>query len=108
MCVLYPVLLSAILNNGFRQGILYINDHEAIADFNNKLKSKILAENMETESDDSARTIYKPKNWLYKIFNAWQGSEKLSVSWGTEIVIEGSLKKITTLEDILTSNKDFK
>jgi hypothetical protein len=108
MCVLYPILLSAILNNGFRKGILYINDHEAIADFTNKLKSKILTENMEVESDDSVRTIYKPKNWLYKIFNAWQGSEKLYVSWGTEIVVAGSLKKVNTLEEILTWNKDFK
>jgi hypothetical protein len=87
---------------------LYINDYETITDFREKLKLKILAENMELESDDSERTIYKPKNWLFKIFNAWQGSEKLSVGWGTEIVIEGSLKKITIIEDVLTWNKDFK
>jgi hypothetical protein len=108
MCLLYPTFLSVILNNGFRKGVLFINDHEAITDFTSKLKSKILTENMEVETDDPTRTIYKPKNWFFKIFNAWQGSEKLTANWGTEIVVEGSLKKITMLEDILTWNKDFK
>jgi hypothetical protein len=108
MCVLYPILLSAILNNGFRKGILYINDYEAIIDFTSKLKAKILIENMEIESDDSRQTIYKPKNWFFRIFNSWQGSEKLIITWGDEIVIDGSLKKVTVLEDILTWNKDFK
>jgi hypothetical protein len=108
MCILYPTLLSSILNNGFRKGILYINDYDTLADFSNKLKAKILAENMEIELNDAEQTIYKPKNWFFKMFNAWQGSEKLTVSWGPEIIIEGSLKKISTIEDILTWNKDFK
>lgn len=108
MCVLYPALLGSILNNGFRKGTLYINDYQAIADFNNKLKTKILSENMEIELNDAEQTIYKPKNWFFKMFNAWHGSEKLKARWGDEICIEGSLKKINVIEDILTWNKDFK
>lgn len=108
MCILYPIMLSAILNNGFRKGILYINEYENIADFDTKIKSKILKENMVVESETRDYIVYKPKNWIFKIFNAWQGSEKLAVRWGTEVVIEGSLKKINNIEDILNWNKDFK
>ncbi|MBX2963754.1 MAG: hypothetical protein KF687_14685 [Cyclobacteriaceae bacterium] len=104
----YPLLLASIATTGFRMGTLYINDYQAILDFKEKLKSKLEKENMVVESETNLQTVYKPKGGYYSLFNAWGGTEKLTVTWADEIVLSGSLRKVTVLEDVLTWNKDFK
>lgn len=107
-CVCYPALLASILTNGFRTGTLYVNDYQSIPDFQKKLKLKILHENMTIESETAEQTVYKPGKGFFSLFNAWKGSEKITATWGEEIVLSGSLRKVSALEDILTWNKDFK
>jgi len=108
MSVSYPILLASILTTGFRTGSLYINDFSRITDFQSKLKAKILLESMVIESESENQTHYRPTHWFTKLFNSWSGAEKLSVQWGEEVIIRGSLKRVSNLEDILTWNKDFK
>lgn len=103
----YPLLLASIATTGFRTGNLHINDYQAIPDFKEKLKSKIEKENMIIESETENQTLYKPRGGYFSLFNAWGGTEKLTANWGEEIVLSGSLRKVTALEDILTWNKDF-
>lgn len=104
----YPLLLASIATTGFRTGTLYINDYQAIPDFKEKLKSKIEKENMIIESETENQTLYKPRGGYFSLFNAWGGTEKLTANWGEEIVLSGSLRKVTVLEDILTWNNEFK
>jgi len=108
MSVSYPILLATILTNGFRSGALFINDFNKIPDFQTKLKNKILKENMAVEVENENQITFKPTHWFTKLFQDWSGSEKLSVHFGEEVVLRGSLKRISNLEDILTWNKDFK
>lgn len=103
----YPLLLASIATTGFRTGNLYINDYQVIPDFKEKLKSKIEKENMVIDSETENQTLYKPRGGYFSLFNAWGGTEKLTATWGEEIVLSGSLRKVTALEDILTWNKDF-
>lgn len=103
----YPLLLASIATTGFRTGTLYINDYQVIPDFKEKLKSKIEKENMVIDSETENQTLYKPRGGYFSLFNAWGGTEKLTATWGEEIVLSGSLRKVTALEDILTWNKDF-
>lgn len=104
----YPLMLASILTTSFRTATLYINDYQSMADFKEKLKSKIDKENMAIESETDGRTIYKPRDGYYSLFNAWSGTEKLTATWGDEIVLSGSLRKVTVLEDVLTWNKEFR
>lgn len=103
----YPLLLASIATTGFRTGTLYINDYQVIPDFKEKLKSKIEKENMVIDSETENQTLYKPRGGYFSLFNAWGGTEKLTANWSEEIVLSGSLRKVTALEDILTWNKDF-
>lgn len=105
--VFYPLLLASIATTGFRTGTLYINDYQAIPDFKEKLNAKIVKENMVIESETENQTMYKPGGGYFSLFNAWGGTEKLTANWGEEIILSGSLRKVTALEDILTWNKDF-
>lgn len=106
--VFYPLLLASIATTGFRTGTLYINDYQAIPDFKEKLKAKIKHENMTVVSDTTDQTVYKPGGGYFSLFKAWGGTEMLTATWREEIVLSGSLRKITVLEDILTWNKEFK
>ncbi len=106
--IFYPLLLASIATTGFRTGTLYINDYQALPNFKEKLKSRIEKENMVIESETDGQTMYKPKGGYYSFFNAWGSTEKLTATWGDEIVLNGSLRKVTVLEDVLTWNKDFK
>jgi hypothetical protein len=108
LSVFYPVFFASLLTNGFRKGTLFINDYSTISEFTSKIKSKILSENFELELETETKSVYKPIHWYYKLFNGWKGSEKLVVTWGNEIVVYGSLRKISNLEDIVTWNADFK
>lgn len=107
-CVFYPVLLALFLTSGFRTSAIFINDYENIPDFKKLLDKKIVEENMIPESHTPDQTLYKPGNSFYKLFNAWGGSEKLTASWGKEIVISGSLRKVSALEDGVRWSEDFK
>lgn len=104
----YPLLLASIAATVFRAGTLYINDYHTLPDFKEKLKSKIEKENMVIESEMNSQTMYKPKGGYYSFFDAWGGTEKLTATWADEIILSGSLRKVTVLEDVLTWNKDFK
>ncbi|MBX2955535.1 MAG: hypothetical protein KF846_05235 [Cyclobacteriaceae bacterium] len=106
--VFYPVLLASILTTGFRTGTLYINDYQAMVDFQEKLKSKIEKENMVIESEMDNHAVYRPRGGYYSLFNAWGGTEKLTATWDDEIVLSGSLRKVTVVEDVLTWNKEFR
>ncbi len=104
----YPVLLGSILNNNFRTATLFINDYQSITGFREKLNTKIQNENLAMESDSENQSIYLPTGWLDRMFNSWWGAEKVTVTWGSEITVQGSARKVSILEDILTWNKDFK
>lgn len=106
--VFYPLLLASIATTGFRTGTLYINDYQAIPDFKEKLKAKIKQENMTVVSETTDQTVYKPGGGYFSLLKAWGGTEMLTATWCEEIVLSGSLRKITVLEDILTWNKEFK
>ncbi|HRJ29070.1 MAG TPA: hypothetical protein PLV21_09740 [Cyclobacteriaceae bacterium] len=106
--IFYPLLLASILTTGFRTGTLYINDYQSMVDFKEKLKSKIEKENMVIESEINNHAVYRPRGGYYSLFNAWRGTEKLTATWGDEIVLSGSLRKVTALEDVLTWNKEFR
>ncbi|MBX2966075.1 MAG: hypothetical protein KF845_08010 [Cyclobacteriaceae bacterium] len=107
-CILYPVLLAAIGSTSYRTGTLYINDYEAVTDFRKLLEELIRKENMVIETETPDETLYRPVNRFFNLFNAWGGSEKLRASWKKEIVLSGSIRKISAIEDILTWNKTFK
>jgi hypothetical protein len=41
------------------------------------------------------------------LFNYWGGSETITVQWGDEVVIEGSSRIVSQVEDSLTWNAAF-
>jgi hypothetical protein len=108
LLVIQPFFLSSILTLNFRTCTLYINDYHTITDFAQKLNSKIIKENMRVESDSEQKTVYYPETRFSKLFNHWRGAEKVTVTWGEELSVHGSGKKISDLEDFLMWNKDFK
>lgn len=107
MGLINPLIMSSLITSSFRTTQLYINDYQQIPDFATKLDKKIQAENM-TLIETGTRHVYRPNNWFYKLFNSWSGSENVVVTWGDEVLISGSLRKVSAVEDVLTWNADFR
>jgi hypothetical protein len=104
----YPLILSAISATGFRSSTITISDFQSIPEFREKLLS-IALKGYRITQDYPTKTMLTPTSWFYKIFNAWSGTENVSIKWSDhEVIIHGSQRKVSQLEDILTWNNLFK
>lgn len=108
MGLFYPLLLSAITATASRSSTITLGDFQTITNFREKLMS-IATEGFAIVKDEPELTELKPASWFYKTFYSWTRSENITIRWGIEeVVIHGSQRKVSTLEDSLTWNKMFK
>ncbi len=108
MGVFYPLLLSAITTTSSRSLTITLDDFQTIPDFRKKLLS-IATDGFAIIKDEPTLTELKPTSWFYKTLYFWTRSENVTIRWtDDEVVIDGSQRKVSTIEDSLTWNKMFK
>jgi hypothetical protein len=103
-----PFLIASIFTNTFRRTTLFINDYQNIEAFADKLKKSILDKGVAERSSTDTVATYAATGWFYKLFNNWDGSETVTVKWGDEVIIQGSSRIVSQIEDSLTWNAAFK
>lgn len=106
--MLLPLILSIAITYTIRNATLYISDIGAIQDFTLKLKQHILKKGFIVNRESQKEIHFKPSSWFYRMMRSWFGTEDLKVKYANEITVEGPLRKITEIEDVLTWNQDFK
>lgn len=104
-----PIMLAVIFTNASRRMFLFVNDFQNLESFEEKLNTAILSHGTKIDSSTKSTTSrYVATNWFYRLFNFWGGLETVRVHWGDEIVIEGSQRIVSQIEDSLTWNATFK
>lgn len=106
--LLQPILLASVFTATTRKISLFVNDYQNIESFEDKLNKNILSQGTSADQTTENTTRYVATNWFYKLFNYWGGVETVTVTWGNEIVLEGSSRIISQIEDSLTWNAVFK
>jgi hypothetical protein len=107
-CIIQPLVFASIFTNASRKMTLFINDFQNIDSFEDKLNTNILSKGMNARERADTTSRYVATGWFYKLFNHWDETETVSVKWGNEVVIEGSSRIISQVEDSLTWNPTFK
>jgi hypothetical protein len=108
MGLTYPLILSAITTTGFRSSTITIVDSQSIPEFRKKLLLFAL-KGYKITLDQPTKTFLTPTTWFFKIFKAWSGSENIWIQWSDqEVIIHGSQRKVSQIEDTLIWNNQFK
>ena len=107
-CIIQPLVFASIFTNASRKMTLFINDFQNIDSFEDKLNTSILNKETRANQRDDNTTHYAATGLFFSLFNNWDGTETVSVKWGNEVVIEGSSRIVSQVEDSLTWNKVFK
>lgn len=107
-CIIQPLILGYVYSNASRRLILYVNDYQHIDSFKEKLNQNILNKGVLAERITETESRFVATGWFYKLFNRWNGSETITVQWGDEVVIAGSSRIVSQVEDSLTWNPAFK
>lgn len=107
---LMPGVLSLSLAYILRVTSLIIINYNAVPDFRVKLlKHLINQKGIRIETQTEHEIHFKPTAWYNKIVRSWLGTEDLHVIWrDQEVLIKGSARRVSIIEDILTWNQDFK
>jgi len=106
--LMQPILLASVFTYTSRKICLYVNDYQNIDSFREKLDQNILSQGTTADQTTVNTSRYVGTGWFYKLFNYWGGVEAVTVTWGNEIVLEGSSRIISQVEDSLTWNAAFK
>jgi hypothetical protein len=107
-CILQPLIFASIFTNASRKMTLFVNDFHNIESFANKLNESILNKGVAERNSANNVATYAATGWFYKLFNNWDGSETIFVKWGDEVMIQGSSRIVSQIEDSLTWNAAFK
>ncbi|MCE7862221.1 MAG: hypothetical protein DYG99_01635 [Bacteroidetes bacterium CHB5] len=107
-CILQPLILGYVYSSASRRLILYVNDYQHIDSFKEKLNQNILNKGVQAERITETESQFVATGWFYKLFNRWNGNETITVQWGDEVVITGSSRIVSQVEDSLTWNPAFK
>jgi hypothetical protein len=106
--ILLPLILSIAITFTVRNAMLYISDIHTIQDFTPKLKQHILKKGFTLYRESPQEIHFRPSSVFYRMLRSWFGTEDLKVTSADEIVVEGPVRKISEIEDVLTWNQDFK
>jgi hypothetical protein len=106
--LLQPILLASVFTATTRKISLFVNDYQNIESFEDKLNKNILSQGTSVDQTTKNTSRYVATSWFYKLFNYWGGVETVTVTWGNEIVLEGSSRIISQVEDSLTWNAMFR
>jgi len=106
--LMQPILLASVFTYTSRKICLYVNDYQNIDSFREKLDQNILSQGTTADQTTENNSRYVGTGWFYKLFHYWGGVETVTVTWGNEIVLEGSSRIISQVEDSLTWNAAFK
>lgn len=106
--LMQPVLLASVFTYHSRKTSLFVNDYQNIDAFGDKLNKNILSQGTTAEQSNETSSHYTATGWFYKLFNHWGGVETVFVQWGDEIVITGSSRIVSQVQDSLTWNTAFK
>jgi hypothetical protein len=102
------LIFAGIFTNASRKMTLFVNGFHTIESFADKLNKSILDKGVAERSSTDTVATYAATGWFYKLFNNWDGSETVTVKWGDEVIIEGSSRIVSQIEDSLTWNAAFK
>jgi hypothetical protein len=104
---LYPAMFGSMYAYSQRQVKLLVNDYQNIPEFRANLLRKLEKEGFRLEHQDDETVAY-PSSGFRKFIQRWFGSEEITITWGNETTISGSLNRISWVEDVLTWNPDFR
>lgn len=106
---LYPLLLSSLMINNFRQSRLIITEFNDIVDFNSKLLARIEKFKITTQHTTAGSFVFLPTSKFKKLFTYWFNAERMEmIIEENKIILTGPVYRIAQVEDTLTWNKDFK
>jgi hypothetical protein len=107
--VVYPLIYTFIIAQNFRKASLTICDYSTIQDFECKLNKRIEKFSLAIASKTETEHVYFPISAFKKKFNNWFNSELVTLKiYPKQIIITGSLNRVSQIEDTLKWNKDFK
>jgi len=107
-CLIQPVIIGYVFSNASRKLTLFVNDYQNIESFKDKLTQHFLNKGVRADQISETQSRFVATGWFYRLFNYWNGVETVSVHWGNEVVIEGSSRIVSQVEDSLTWNAAFK
>lgn len=105
--LLQPILLASVFTYHGRKISLFINDFQNIDSFREKLDKNIMSQGTSAHLTSDTSSHYVATGWFYRLFHYWGGVETVKVHWGSEVVIEGSSRIISQVEDSLAWNAAF-
>ncbi|MBX2895547.1 MAG: hypothetical protein KF763_08890 [Cyclobacteriaceae bacterium] len=105
---LQPILLASVFTYTGRKVLLFVNDYQNIESFKDKLNQQILNKGVRADVTTDTQSRFVATGWFYKLFNYWNGVETVTVQWGNEIIVSGSSRIVSQVEDSLTWNPDFR
>lgn len=105
--IFYPIVFGSIYANSMRPARVFVNDHQSISEFKNQLLEKLTKEDYDLVHSGE-NTIATPGRGFRKLAQRWFGSEQITITWGEEIVVSGSTRPVSWIEDVLTWNPAFR
>jgi hypothetical protein len=105
--IVYPFIFGAMYAYNQRMAKLFVNDYRDIPDFKVQLLEKLQKEGFEL-THAGENTLALPTSRFRKFTQKFFGSEELSIQWGDEITISGTVNRVSWVEDVLTWNPAFR
>ncbi|MBX2913701.1 MAG: hypothetical protein KF856_00380 [Cyclobacteriaceae bacterium] len=105
---LQPVLLASVFSFTSRKILLFINDYQNIESFKDKLNQQVLNKGVRADVITDTQSRFVATGWFYRLFNYWGGAETVTVQWGDEVIVSGSSRIVSQVEDSLTWNPAFR
>lgn len=107
-CLIQPLILGYVFSNASRKLTLFVNDYQNIDSFKDRLNQHVLNKGVRADLITETRSLFVATGWFYQLFNHWRGVETVTIDWGDEIVIAGSSRIVSQIEDSLIWNPAFK
>jgi hypothetical protein len=107
-CLIQPVVIGYVFSNASRKLTLFVNDYQNIESFKDKLNQQVLNKGVRADVITDTQSRFVATGWFYRLFNYWNGVETVTVQWGDEVIVSGSSRIVSQVEDSLTWNPAFR
>jgi hypothetical protein len=103
----YPLFISLGVTFGARRVQLVVSDTVDMNDIKERIFRHLNNNGLKIKTGDEYQKEFESTNSFNRLFSNWFGTEIISISEsGTEIIIEGPLRHINTLDSKLRFDKN--